>query len=785
MASSGRWSRSTIPLLVAVLAALVFVASLAISARQLASHAETQAESHRVGVYESSQALLEAARLGTEIERLAAGRPGAAQAVALRYDILWSRLVALQQGDSETRQSPTLRAVRATLPGHFSLLSRLERVAAEHQAGDPTAIERAHDVLGTLVLALGEANRALQHDQREGAEGAAAGLRGLQSAFAASLVGLIASATVLTALLYLLWRRASGLLREAKAAQARAGRSERMLRVVVDALPVMVSAHDRHGRFVLANAALARFYRTTEAALIGKGITDATGTAEDGADIAAALAGGMQLPFREEAATGPDDTPRTLLTTAAPVADPGAPASTVVRISLDISRRKEAEEQIRYMAEHDSLTGLANRLLFTRGLNHALAAGGMVALHLIDLDDFKDVNDTMGHAAGDALLMAAAGRMRGCLKPGDMLARLGGDEFAVVQTGIASTKEADSAAARIVRALGAPYTIEGTSVPAGASIGIAIGPEDGVDGPTMLQRADIALYRAKGAGRGQVRRFSTAMAAALMDQRHLEADVQQALDAGELHFDYQPKFRLSDLSFSGCEALLRWTHRTRGVVPPSVFLPAAERAGLSMRIARTTLEMALRQQQAWRAEGLDIAVAVNLSARHIVSGQAPDLLREALAATGASPDRIEIEVTEDVFIRDPDAAAGTLARLREIGVKLALDDFGTGYASLGYLQQLPFDVIKLDRSFVAGLGTSTRTERIVDAVTRIAHGLGARLVAEGVESAVQLARLREIGCDEGQGYLLGRPMAPEALARLPVPVATRHDVAQPTLIPAA
>ena len=782
MATPRRWPRSTIPLVGAFLAALVFVASLAISARQLASHAELQVAGHRIGVWESSQALLEAARLGIEIERLAAGHPDAARAVALRYEILWSRLVTLQEGDGETRRSPILLSVRARLPALFVVLGQIEPVPAAHLAGDDMAIGRAHDALGTLVLELGEANRALQHDQRLGIEAAAEGLRKLHHAFAISLIGLIASATVLTALLYLLWRRASGSLRDAEAAQARASRSERLLRVVVDALPVMVSAHDRDGRFVLANAALARFHRTSEAALIGRGIVEATGQAEDGADLAAALAGGAQLPFREESATGPDGTPRTLLTTAAPVADPGAPPSAVVRISLDISRRKEAEEQIRYMAEHDSLTGLANRLLFMRRLNHALAEGGMVALHLIDLDDFKDVNDTMGHAAGDALLMAATGRMRACLRQEDMLARLGGDEFAVVQVGITGAKEADAAAARIVRTLGAPYAIEGASITAGASIGIAIGPADGVDGPALLQRADIALYRAKASGRGQVRRFSEAMAAALIDQRRLENDVRQALGAGELHFAYQPKFRLSDLAFSGCEALLRWTHRTRGAVPPAVFVPAAERAGLSVRLARATLAMALRQQQAWRAEGLDIAVAVNLSARHIISGQAPELLREALEATGAPAQGIEIEVTEDVFIRDPEAAAATLARLRDIGVRLALDDFGTGYASLGYLQQLPFDVIKLDRSFVAGLGTSTRTERIVDAVARIAHGLGARLVAEGVESAVQLARLRDIGCDEGQGYLLGRPMAPEALARLPGSAAAR---AAGALIPAA
>jgi diguanylate cyclase (GGDEF)-like protein/PAS domain S-box-containing protein len=770
---TGRFSRSTIPLIGASLAALVFVASLVLSARQLSSHTEVQSAGHRIGVWESSQALLEAARLGTEIERLAAGKPGAAEAVALRYEILWSRLVALQQGDGERRPTPILLSVREKLPTLFARLSQIEKVADDHLAGDPTAIGRANDTIDVLVLDLGEANRQLQYDQRLGAEASADGLRQLHVAFAVSLVGLIVSATVLSALLYLLWRRASGLLGHAKKAQARAGRSEQLLRVVVDALPVMVSAHDRDGRFVLANAALASFHRTSETALLGRSVAEATGTAEDGADIAAALAGSAQLPFREVTATGPDGSPHTLLTTAAPVADPGAPASAVVRISIDISRRKEAEEQVRYMAEHDSLTGLANRLLFTRRLSHALAEGGLVALHLIDLDDFKDVNDTMGHAAGDALLMAATSRMRACLKPQDMLARLGGDEFAVVQAGITATKDADATAARLVRALGAPYAIDGASVPAGASIGIAIGPGDGVDGPTMLQRADIALYRAKASGRGQVRRFSSAMAVALIEQRRLDADVRQALADSALHFAFQPKFRLTDLGFTGCEALLRWTHPTRGVVPPGVFVPAAERSGLAVSLAHHTLGLALRQQRTWREAGHDIAVAVNLSARHIVSGQAPDLLREALEATGAEAGRIEIEVTEDVFIRDPDAAATTLARLRDLGVKLALDDFGTGYASLGYLQQLPFDVIKLDRSFVAGLGSSPRTERIVDAVARIAHGLGARLVAEGVESAVQLARLRDIGCDEGQGYLLGRPMAPDALARIALPGAPK------------
>jgi diguanylate cyclase (GGDEF)-like protein/PAS domain S-box-containing protein len=765
MPLSRLWKRPTLPLLAAMVAAMVFVASLATSGRQLASQVMLEAAGHRIGFWESSQALIEAARLDAEVERMATG-DAAAEAALLRAEILWSRLLALQGGDGELPSYAALDTVRAGLPLLFATLNEVEAALAAHRGGDAAALPIARERLAAVIAALTEGNRALHQDRQLAAEAMAQGFGRLQSAFAFSAIGLILSATLLSGLLFWLWRRASGLLRDAQAARARAGRSERLLRVVVDALPVMVSAHDGKGRFVLANAALAAFHGTTESALLGCAVTAATGAEEDAADLAAALAGRTQLPFREVAAAGPDGAERVLLTTAAPVAEEGGRVTSVVRICLDITERKAAEEQIRYIAEHDSLTGLANRLLFTRRLSHALAAGGMVALHLIDLDDFKDVNDTMGHAAGDALLLAAASRMRGCLRACDLLARLGGDEFAVVQTGINSAAAADATAERLLRALRAPYAIEGTMLSAGASIGIAVGPADGVDGPALLQRADIALYRAKAAGRGQARRFSAAMEAALTEQRRLDSDVQEAMARGDFHFAFQPKFRLSDLAFVGCEALMRWDHPRRGAVPPSVFIPAAERAGLALRLAEFTLSAVLRQQAAWRADGIDVPVALNLSARHIVSGQAPALLRAALDAEGGQADRIEIEVTEDVFIRDPDAAAETLGRLRETGVRLALDDFGTGYASLGYLQQLPFDVIKLDRSFVAGLGSSTRTERIVDAVARIAHGLGARLVAEGVESAVQLARLREIGCDEGQGYLLGRPMPPEALARL-------------------
>ena len=746
-------------------AALVFVASLVVTGRQLASHAKLEAAGHRIGFWENEQALLEAVRLRTEFHRLPTAADGGA-ALTQRFDILWSRLITLQGGRNETRTYPALIAVRERVPAFLALLERIEQEIPALVAQEAGALQRAEAILGELITGLAAANRELHWDRQIAAEAVAQGLGRLHVTFALSALGLIASAALLCGLLFWLWRRSQRSLASAEASQERAGRSERLLRVLVDALPVMVSAHDRSGRFLLANAALAGFLGRKEKELVGQPLARVTGSATDAMDVAAALSGERQLPFREIQAAGADGVTRTLLTTTAPVTERSGPPAAVVRILVDISERKAAEEQIRHIAEHDSLTGLANRVLFGRALEAALAAGGMVALHLIDLDDFKDVNDTMGHGAGDALLMAAAARMRSCLRRGEMLARLGGDEFAVVQPGIASEAEADEAAERISRALAAPHVIEGARVSARGSIGTVIGPMDGVDGPALLQRADIALYRAKAAGKGQAQRYSGAMEAALLEQRRLETDVLRAMEDGAFHFAFQPKFRLNDLTFAGCEALVRWNHPTRGAVPPSVFVPVTEAAGLSVRFAQFTLRTAMRQQKAWAAAGLDVPVAINISARHIVSGQAPALLQEALDAEGGDPARIEIEVTEDVFIRDPETAATTLAALRQIGVRLALDDFGTGYASLGYLQQLPFDVIKLDRSFVAGLGTSARTEQIVEAVVRIAHGLGAKLVAEGVENALHLAHLRAIGCDEGQGYLLGRPMAPEALARL-------------------
>jgi len=759
-------SRARVPLLVILAAALIFVASLAVSGRQLGSQARLEAAAHRIGIWEVGQALHETARLRTEFHRVPAPGEQAETALTQRFDILWSRILALQGGARDGPAYETLVGLRARTPHFFAVLEALEHELPGIAARDAAAVARAEGLLGGLLEELRAANEALQHERELSAEAVAAGFGQLHASFAVSAIGLVASGTLLSALLFWLWRGAQGALVEAEAARAQARRSERLLRVLVDALPVMVSAHDREGRFLFANDALRRFLGVVGHALGGRRLDEVTRRPADAGDLAAVLARGDRLPFREIRAADAGGVARTLLTSVVPVDTEAGLPERAVRIAVDITDRKEAEERIRHVAEHDPLTGLANRVRFSRLLGEALDQGRMVALHVVNLDDFKTVNDSLGHGAGDGLLVAVAGWLRGCLRPGDALARLGGDEFAVVQAGIADVAEAEEAAARIGASLARTHRVAGTVLTVRGSIGTAIGPMDGPDATALLQRAEMALQRAKAGGRGLTRRYSAAIEAELVEQRRLEADVRLAVEAGQFHFAYQPKFRIGDLGLSGCEALVRWDHPQRGRVPPSAFLAAIEAAGLAVPFALLTLRAVLRQQRLWRAEGLVIPVAANLSARHVVSGEAPGLLREAVAAEGGALADLEIEVTEDFLIHDASAAAATLAGLRACGVRVALDDFGTGYSSLGYLQQLTFDTIKLDRAFVTGLEGASPAEQIVDAVARIAHGLGAKVVAEGVETRGQLDRLRLAGCDEVQGYLLGRPMPPEALAEL-------------------
>ena len=422
----------------------------------------------------------------------------------------------------------------------------------------------------------------------------------------------------------------------------------------------------------------------------------------------------------------------------------------------DVTEQRRADARIAHMAHHDSLTGLPNRVLLHKRLGQALARGRRgegAALFYLDLDHFKSVNDSLGHAMGDALLRAVTARLEARCPEPDTVARLGGDEFALI---LAAPSTADvgalvmDRAAGLIEALSAPYDIDGTPLVIGASIGIALIPQDGEDANDLLKKADIALYNAKAEGRGHCRRFLPAMEARLLARRLLEQDLRQALASDAFEVFYQPIMDLASGGLAGFEALLRWRHPERGLVSPADFIPAAEEMGLIVPLGRWVLRQACAEAAGWPA---GTKLAVNLSPVQFASGTLVQDVVEALRDSGLSPDRLELEITETLLLEDTEATLAIMHELRDLGLSVAMDDFGTGYSSLGYLRRFPFDKVKIDRSFIAGLGQNAGSEAIVIAVLELCRTLGIRTTAEGVETAAQLAVLRRERCAEAQGYL--------------------------------
>ena len=428
----------------------------------------------------------------------------------------------------------------------------------------------------------------------------------------------------------------------------------------------------------------------------------------------------------------------------------------------DITERRQVEARITYIAHHDALTNLPNRVLFHEHLVDALdqqrRRGDGLALLCLDLNRFKSVNDTLGHAAGDVLLEAVAGRLRQCVRNDDLIARLGGDEFAVLQSCAEQPRAAEMLAQRIVAELGQPFEIEGHRVTIGASVGIAIADTD-VTQTELLKNADLALYRAKADDRGAYCLFESAMDAEVKARRTIETDLRQALERGELDVFYQPLFDVQGARISGFEALLRWRHPEHGLISPAQFIPVAEELGLIVPIGKWVLARACAEAATWPE---DVKVAVNLSPVQFRSAGLVDAVRRALEGAGLAPQRLELEITETTLLQENEAVLTTLHELRAIGLRTALDDFGTGYSSLSYLRSFPFDKIKIDQSFVREMARRPDCLAIVNSVASLARKLGMTTTAEGVETEEQLAQLRDAGCTEVQGFLFDRPRpAPE------------------------
>jgi diguanylate cyclase (GGDEF)-like protein len=431
----------------------------------------------------------------------------------------------------------------------------------------------------------------------------------------------------------------------------------------------------------------------------------------------------------------------------------------------DITARKHAEAAFEHQALHDGLTGLPNRVLLHDRLQQAIRAAQRdhtaVALLVMDLDRFKEVNDTFGHHTGDQLLEQIGERLGGVLRGCDTIARLGGDEFALLLP-TATREDANQIAERLLQVLEEPFSLGGLQLEIDASIGIAFSPEHGSDADTLLRRADVAMYLAKHTGTGHV------VYTAEQDQHSpmrlaLVGELRRAIDQNELSLHFQPKVSLDDGRVLCAEALVRWQHPRHGMLGPDQFVPVAEQTGLIRPLARWVLDAALRQCNRWRQEGLDLAVAVNLSMRNLHEAEIVDMIGELLGRWGIPPARLAIEITESSLMADAPRAMDVLSRLRDMGVGISIDDFGTGYSSLAYLKRLPVDELKIDKSFLANMATDENDAAIVRSTVGLAHELGLTVVAEGVENQATCDFLAALGCDVGQGFFFSRPVPAAAL----------------------
>ncbi|WP_428491120.1 bifunctional diguanylate cyclase/phosphodiesterase [Rhodopila sp.] len=430
-----------------------------------------------------------------------------------------------------------------------------------------------------------------------------------------------------------------------------------------------------------------------------------------------------------------------------------------VQTYTDVTEQRLAHAQVQYLAHHDALTGLANRMELRQRMARIIDGGAgepdLTALIIVDLDGFKPVNDTLGHDVGDQLLIEVAGRLKALMRATDVVARLGGDEFVILLTTLREPGDVAPFAERVLRRLADPVEVDGQQIRIGASLGIAFYPRDGLDVDTLLNQADMALYSAKTGGRGVYRCFDEHLTQAVTDRRLLERDLRRALDDDALEVHFQPKFDSASLRVIGFEALARWRHPVRGFVSPDVFIRLAESCGLIDRLGRWVLSRACAAVASWEPR---LPVAVNVSVMQLHNDGLKDDIAASLLRAGLAPEHLEIEVTESVLADDGQAVLANLKAIKAMGVRIALDDFGTGYSSLSYLRRFCFDKIKIDRAFVQGQADDAGVRVILEAILDMCHNLGLATVGEGVETADQLAALRERGCSEIQGYLLGRPM---------------------------
>jgi diguanylate cyclase (GGDEF)-like protein/PAS domain S-box-containing protein len=561
------------------------------------------------------------------------------------------------------------------------------------------------------------------------------------------------------------------LVRSEEAHAALLRNSRESLAQVVDTVPALISAADREGNCVFVNESFAKFAGVSQAvesyvALLGPARAEECRRLDR-----IVFETGTTLASREEVLVDRNGAKRTFLVTRAPLRDPSNNVVSVLMTSTDIDERKRTESHLHHMAHHDALTKLPNRVLLYQRLEHAIAGGRrgdrMFALHFIDLDRFKSINDGLGHHVGDRLLTAVAKRLSACVREYDTVARLGGDEFAIIQCGINGPEDAGRLASRVADYLATPVRIDEQELNVSASIGITMHPSDGHDADTLLRNADLAMYQAKAAGRSTYSFFAAAMGPHARESMQLESDLRQGLARGDFYLVYQPQIDLISGRIVGAEALLRWRRPGHGNVSPGLFLHLAEETGLILPIGAWVLKEACQQSMRWQqAGGPPIRMAINVSPVQFKRQDVYSLVAATLADTGLPAWLLDLELTESMLLDETGTAVALLERLTALGVQLSVDDFGTGYSSLSYVKNLPVCRLKIDQSFVVDLSSNPNDQAIVRATIDLGRSLRLSVVAEGVETEAQARRLMDEGCDEAQGFYFSRPVSADAFAQL-------------------